>query len=679
MAGLVIKAQATEVSVKRHTAISFVTTLAAVAGLALVWGPADTPAQSANRGQYGKALELIEQGEANRAADMLRDLADADAGAVSHVASQVLDQIRGAYRQRQKFWLDRKVGDFVVLVDDRRSFVEAVRGWDEKAFYPVLFDDGWYSTLFIRAFKPAHIVTFQARDAGELTDEQFDQAVESIDRPNAGEPAPGLVVIDPDGPHRLAGLALAAGRGQPVAMIPAKHPLHAHVSPNDIEPLNRKIMAAAHRTGLLSADQQTAVTLAGEYPYRYRSDDKKNQLMAVDDRLGRTSDGSRLAVVGRLHGAREQAMYQAMCAMFLHIDRTLLFDDYTNRSGRGFEQYRFGEARKIIAKRMPVAHVTDDLVTADNFIKLTTRGEPFDMVWINSSGHDDHWDLQDGRWGPDEFPMGLPRVFYVVHSHSAGRPHNPDTLAGRALVGGAYWYFGAVNEPYLNGFAPPTGIAVKATAGTPLAFAARQAPGMPFYRPWKLMLVGDPLTTIREEPAERIDPNLADRFADLAQGRHEKRPADIAERSYSSLAADAVEQLAGEANDLKPGELAFACHALHRAGQTRPMAEVPVEAAARHPVATVLVRQAVRDQFKRQVGSDPDGAATTLERLLTLGGKREQLLGEIRTWLAAVAKRSPDGQARAQLEQMRNRLQADLPRESKRAVDQALKAGQPGS
>ena len=67
--------------------------------------------------------------------------------------------------------------------------------------------------------------------------------------------------------------------------------------------------------------------------------------------------------------------------------------------------------------------------------------------------------------------LSVPAVVAMVHSFSAEYPYNPGTLAGRWLANGAYLYFGAMEEPYLQAFRPPALVAGLMMEHLPLAAA----------------------------------------------------------------------------------------------------------------------------------------------------------------------------------------------------------------
>ena len=91
----------------------------------------------------------------------------------------------------------------------------------------------------------------------------------------------------------------------------------------------------------------------------------------------------------------------------------------------------------------------------------------------------------------------------MIHSFSAADPSNPGTIAGRWLAQGAFLFYGAMDEPYLPSFRLPALSADLLAAGLPVAAALRPTRGEPFGQPWKLVLLGDPLYTIRRTEATR--------------------------------------------------------------------------------------------------------------------------------------------------------------------------------
>ena len=96
-------------------------------------------------------------------------------------------------------------------------------------------------------------------------------------------------------------------------------------------------------------------------------------------------------------------------------------------------------------------------------------------------------------------PRGQSTVVSIIHSFSAADPLDPSTLAGRWLENGAYIYFGAMNEPFLNAFRCPRLVAELAASEIPLSAVLRQGPYEAFGRPWRLVYLGDPLFHFRQD------------------------------------------------------------------------------------------------------------------------------------------------------------------------------------
>jgi len=663
--------------------------LAVTAGLigSLLFGGASVNAQPRMPGgstspadrlqaRLAEAVQLMEANRPDEAIERFEQLAvtggeDGRAQALRHIAGLLANQLKGSFVARQHAWLDRQVLDTVVLVPDESSFLEALRRWDGRRFFPILIEDGWFTPMFVRAFDPSRVVRWSAEADLPPVDERLSDAIDrhhqSIGRRGGDEPAPpGLVVLDSTAPQRLAGLALAIGRGQPIFIREAEHRLTETVSEAHAAALNQAVMHRSLQHGMVSSKQWFGLSLAGDYPYRYRKDGTDG-VLAVDDYLGRTQQGVRLAVTGRLQGDAVRSVYQAMASLFLQPDDALLFDDYTNRGGGDFDRYRFTHAAPILEQRVDVAYVTDEQVTARQFRQLTRGPEAFDWIWVNSSGGVHYWDLAGRRAAPADMAIGHAYLMYIVHSFSAAAPHRPDTLAGRAIAGGAWWYFGSVHEPYLNAFVLPTGFALKTAAGTPLAFAARRTPGHPLYRPWKTFLVGDPLFALRDEPAERKPGVPLDEARPIPEDASLRDRAVLGRTDLAQAAMAALEDPA----DLTPGDLAQACYQLTLApGAGARLAELPAAEARRHPIAAALVREAVLRRFDEAAADEDVTAATPLiSRMLALASDADDLSTRLKRWMVMMARVGQDDAAAGYL---RRYAEMKASPAARRAIDRAL-------
>jgi hypothetical protein len=554
------------------------------------------------------AVRALEEGKPGEALEHLEPLiTDESDGIAAHSARLLHGQISGRFKQRQSVWLQRSVADCVVLVKDEHACLKALRQWGPEQFWPVLIEDGWFTPMFLEAFKPSTVLRWRPGRADQQSklgvelqafvvehNRQFLSAGDSAPQP------PGLVVIDPRGSLRLGGAALAVGRGQPIVLASSQFARQTVIEPEPLLAINRGLMAKSKDYGLRPGSGWMGLTLAVDFPYRFRMPPEAVKpvnhpaaggLRATDDLLGRipfkhAPIGVRAAVVGRLTGSPTQAVYQAMCSLFLQPENMLLIDTYKQEPGGGsFAAYDLQHAAELMGKRYTAELFSDKSVTLKKLAELMRPFNTHDMIWINSAGESSRWKTPDGWAKAEHFPIGKPTIMHVVHSHSLANAWNIDSLGGRAVAGGAYWYFGAMAEPYLLSFNTPTPMALKILAGTPLAFAARKVAGQQLSLPWRLMLIGDPLYALRDEPARRV-------AAPQLPGQDDPRLQFLRDGLLFDrmLAIDVALQLAKRPDDLEDRDLVRVASVLYGADRNDELGEIPDGTAQRHPMAAVLVR-----------------------------------------------------------------------------------------
>ena len=118
-----------------------------------------------------------------------------------------------------------------MLVPDEATYVEELSRWSPRGRWPVLFEDDLLAPMFIRRFEPAHVLRREPGAGGSgatsVTRQQLEAAVvrawggdpqnqtwrEAFDQ--HGYTPPGVVITTVRDPAWTAGVALAAGRGQP--------------------------------------------------------------------------------------------------------------------------------------------------------------------------------------------------------------------------------------------------------------------------------------------------------------------------------------------------------------------------------------------------------------------------------------------------------------------------------
>jgi len=261
-------------------------------------------------------------------------------------------------------------------------------------------------------------------------------------------------------------------------------------------------------------DQLDFLTIAVPWPDRYEgSDGNRKSPFALDDLLGRLSlTTSRFAFVGRLKNSESESVYQAMCSLFLQPTSAMLFNSYDTKIPP-WSEYEMTSAAKNLE---PFCRV--QLFQGPNNGTRTAWHRAFrgnsnhELVMVNSSGSPTGFTLQGSRASTQDIPWSAPAAVFYIHSFSAARPEDADTLAGRWLANGAFLYFGAIEEPYLQSFRTPSLLTELLAEGVPVAAAAHKINGEDvFGQPWRLHLIGDPMYRL-EPPEARDRPRVHDDF-----------------------------------------------------------------------------------------------------------------------------------------------------------------------
>lgn len=408
----------------------------------------------------------------------------------------------------------RRRAEVVCIVPDLPTFLDAVAAWDATHFFPVLFEDDTELLLkFIRAYRPARIVYFPRVPHPIATDQLWENAVRAVgsswvadgipalkgDAFPAGTSAPGVVISHPESATLAGAVALAAGRFQPLLRWEI-----AETANETLDQTRATALAAAIET-LIAAratnyqflgDDCDFVTLAGNWPYRLKPERSPAPgFHALDDLIGRDRlTNRRWAYTGRLMGSPAASAYQAMCSLFLQPDSATLFSAYTEVTPP-WNDFDLGPAVKALA---PFMHVTR--IQGAEAARLAGWHGTFDpknragLVLINSSGGPIWFNLPGGQLGQTaDIPLSVPAAVAMVHSFSAEFPYDPKTLAARWLANGAFLYYGAMDEPFLQAFRPPRLVAHLIAEHLPFAAALRPTPDELFGFPWRMLFLGDPL------------------------------------------------------------------------------------------------------------------------------------------------------------------------------------------
>ncbi|MEM9373996.1 MAG: hypothetical protein AAGA55_10160, partial [Planctomycetota bacterium] len=251
----------------------------------------------------------------------------------------------------------------VVVVSDARSYLHAIEGWEGTRRYPVLWDDGSLRSAediarFVRAFGPESVVRHEAppdaagwpagREARARTlslaaaravsedADGLDQALGALRE--QGIVSPGIVLTDIDDPAWAAALALSAARLQPIGYIAAPGSIRQPIDSDQADSLERAAQDLARSTGLTwrgIGDQIDAVTLCANICPKLRFGPGKSDIYATSARVGRfgpDGSGERWANTGQIFGNYSQAVYRAMCALFLTPEDAFIFDGYKDEA-----------------------------------------------------------------------------------------------------------------------------------------------------------------------------------------------------------------------------------------------------------------------------------------------------------------------------------------------------------
>ncbi|TVQ30004.1 MAG: hypothetical protein EA376_14225 [Phycisphaeraceae bacterium] len=420
----------------------------------------------------------------------------------------------------------------LVIVEDAHDYLRAIAQWSLQRRFPVLIDDGSDEAMediarFVRAYKPEAILHWgPANDApaGARIDHVHAAIAAAWDADTyenlperwseLGFAPPGAVVASENDPAWTAALALAAGRGQQIVWVdPVRVPVGAVLNQQRLNAFDSALRAGLNDLDYPWRDEGDtidALAICLNMPVRITQGDRGP--LALTDRIGRHGDDDnapRYAWAGQLFGDEATSAYRAMCALFLQPETFWLFNGYSGEPP--FDRFNMAPAAEALQMAGKESITLDNNPNAgvDSWRRRAHKPVDAGFIAVNSAGNAGWFQLHTAagartRAHTSDIPMLLrPAIVSFVHSFSAQRLGNRQTIAPRWLEQGAYAYIGAVDEPFLHAFQPPATLLGRLFTPAPLGAAARldRSPT------WKIAVIGDPLITIGApvltEPAEQ--------------------------------------------------------------------------------------------------------------------------------------------------------------------------------
>lgn len=427
--------------------------------------------------------------------------------------------------------LAQRVIPTVVIVEDAPSYAAAISAWDGSTRFPVLWDDGSVRARadiarFVRGFGPEAVVRFESGDAawpGEraarterieraLFEAVFDGALPGSMRAYcerlraAGAPLVGIVMADPDDAGWAGALALGAGHFQPIGFTRSADGLSDSLNTEEAAAIERAARDFAGAMGLSwegPADEVDAVTIAFDCPAKVLVSESPSALLATTDVLGRSAPGSatRWAWAGQIDCPNEaRAVYVAMCSLFLSDKSAWVFDGYPEEPSWATFDGTLA-AQKLVGGGWATAVFDVPRNGLTVWRAACARQVDAGLVLVNTMGNADFFRLNGADASPGDVPMlARPAGVHFVHSFSAARLGNADTVGGRWLEHGAYAYAGSVQEPTLAAFVATPLVAERLAAGYPFGVSVRHRS-----EPWRVATIGDPLATFHASGAREAE------------------------------------------------------------------------------------------------------------------------------------------------------------------------------
>ncbi|HWB19384.1 MAG TPA: hypothetical protein VG711_03720, partial [Phycisphaerales bacterium] len=392
--------------------------------------------------------------------------------------------------------------------------------WSPHGRWPVLIEgDGMFAGMFIRRFHPADVYrreSIAAPQTAKIPDPQsIQRAVVNAWGGNPAESIPaafkragfipqGVIYLSTADPAWTAGVALAAGRGEPIAWLDGdfSNP-NGELDSNASRSLMQTVDDLAQSTGYSWSqlgDDIDTITICRNIAGRFRvqlpgQSANVTDPIAMTDVLGRTNQGSRWAMCGWIFGDEVQSAYIAMCSLFLDRENVALLNGHPIQPG--WDQFAAEKAAEILQPRgFHTTQAGGDQMLLAAWQQRNAFGLTADVTVLNSKGNWDWFHLYKDQVGyAEDIPvLNVPTALHMIHSFSLRYPEDESTIGCRFIKHGVYAYVGSMWEPMLSAFVPPKNLAERWVNCVPFLIAARMWDEQgQAGTAWRIQTIGDPL------------------------------------------------------------------------------------------------------------------------------------------------------------------------------------------
>ena len=398
-----------------------------------------------------------------------------------------------AYEDKDNLKIQHPKPGKVVLVDDWRQALVEIANWNCEDRYPVLCKKHPLTKKFIERYNPTEVLKSNSGLYGHIDENlirrclaaslgpegMLDNVSDSLESRLEDK---GVVLVDlKDRNILLGGLALASAHKQRLVFIDRSlYKTEDLLTEKQAKGLRDRI----HKK-IENLDSLDYLTVACDLSFAFRGKyEFLDEKYSLDNLLVRDKEGKKFAYHGRLTG--NEALYQAMCAIFLQPKDALFFNtiwDNLYQTHHSDNAVQFSESilntTQVKRPECTEKRLREELKKGYGLVLFQSRGTPDGFTVYggrdiaNKFGFYEKTSFdEDGKGSINSLDLPLPTIFLAnPHSYAGANPYNNNTIGGKLLDEGAYIFFGAVSEPAQSHFNTPADIIVSLLNGNTIAEA----------------------------------------------------------------------------------------------------------------------------------------------------------------------------------------------------------------